>query len=113
MAKKKTQKTDGLGPHEIKQIRSAVRLVWQRCFARNLVIKRCETSDGFSKCEVPGCGKIVAKVKVDHVDKVGDVDEGFITRMFVPSKKLMGMCKKCHDKKTAQEKKDAKNESWF
>lgn len=111
MAKKKHPKTDGLGPREIAQIRSAVRLVWQRCHARALVVKRCLLPNGFSKCE--SCAGVVAKIKVDHIDKVGDVDEGFIARMFVSSKKLQGWCDKCHNEKTKQERKAAKLESWF
>lgn len=115
MAKKKHAKTDGLGPREIEQIRNAVRLVWQRCFARSLVIKRCLNKEtGFSNCEA--CNAVVAKVKVDHIKNVGKVDEGFITRMFVPSSKLQGWCDKCHNKKTAQERKDAAVEAageWF
>jgi len=112
MAKKKHARLDGLGPREIEDIRKAVRLVWSRCHARNLVKKRCLQPDGFSKCEQ--CAAIVAKVAVDHIEKVGAVDEGFILRLFVPSSKLQGLCDKCHNKKTAQEKKDAElSADWF
>jgi hypothetical protein len=115
MAKKKSPKTDGLGPREIQQIRNAVRQVWQRCHARALVVKRCLLPNGFSKCEK--CGAVVAKIKVDHIVRVGAVDDGFIARMFVPSTKLQGWCDKCHNKKTAQERKEQKqaelSADWF
>lgn len=103
MAKRqKLVKTDGLGPYEIKRIRSAVRLVWQRSHARALVVKRCTDKDGFQRCEK--CKKRTPSLKVDHIQNVGDVDNGFITRMFVPSSKLQGLCKYCHNEKTKFER---------
>lgn len=106
MAKKKIPPTDGLGPREIKNIRSAVRLVWQRSHARKLVVKRCTGKDGFPRCE--RCKKKTPALKIDHIKNVGDVDHGFIMRMFIPSSQLQGLCKKCHDEKTRAEKKAAK-----
>lgn len=106
MAKKKLPKTDGLGPIEIKKIRQALRQVWHRSYSRALVVKRCLVEGGFSKCEQ--CKEIVPAVKIDHIEKVGDVDEGFIKRLFVPSAKMQGLCKTCHDEKTKQERKDAR-----
>lgn len=47
---------------------------------------------------------------VDHINRVGDVDAGFIERMFVPSNKLQGLCHKCHGLKTKQERKLAKTQ---
>lgn len=108
---RKAPKTDGLGPREIAQIRSAIRQVWQRCHARKLVIQRCTHADGFHRCESPACeakGKRVPKVYVDHIERVGDLDGGFIARLFVPSAGLQGLCKKCHAKKTAEERKVTK-----
>lgn len=102
MAKIKTTKTDGLGPHEVKRIRSAVRQVWHRCYARKLCVDRCTRADGFTYCE--DCGNITPKLKVDHIQNVGDVDAGFIQRMFVPSSKLRGLCPKCHNEKTKAER---------
>jgi hypothetical protein len=102
-AKKISEKIDGLGPDDIKKIRSALRQVWNWSHPRKLVIKRCLRPDGFSNCE--GCKKIVAKIYVDHIKNVGDVDEGFIKRLWTPSKNLQGLCKPCHDKKTAAERK--------
>lgn len=104
--KKKLEPTDGLGPKEIKNIRTAVRLVWQRSYARKLVVQRCTGFDGFTFCEE--CDERTPKLKVDHIEKVGDVDEGFITRMFVPSSKLKGLCDDCHKEKTKEERKAAK-----
>src|SRR4051812_25529194 len=106
MAKrKKIEKTDGLGPHEKKKIRSAVRQVWHRSHARKLVVLRCTKKDGYNYCEV--CKKRCPKLKIDHIKKVGDVDEGFIIRMFVPSKFLQGLCDKCHNLKTKEERRIA------
>lgn len=103
MAKrKKVVKTDGLGPCEIRKIRSAIRLVWQRSYARRLVVERCTSFDGFQYCEK--CDIQTPGVKVDHLVNCGDVDGGFIARMFVPSTKLQGLCKKCHNEKTKWER---------
>lgn len=108
MAKKKIIKTDGLGPQEIKKIRAAVRQVWHRSHARKLCVERSIGADGFHRCENPKCKKKVPKVHIDHIENVGDVDHGFIKRMFVPSNRLRALCKKCHDAKTKEERKRAK-----
>ena len=102
MAKKKNKPTDGLGAYEIAKIRSAVRLVWQRSHARKLAKKRCTNEEGFEVCEK--CGAITPGVKIDHIEKVGDVDEGFLERMFVPSEKLQGLCHVCNKIKTKEER---------
>lgn len=102
MAKKKLEHTDGLGPLEIKKIRSAMRLVWHRSHARKLVVKRCKKDDGFSYCEA--CGQMTPELKIDHVVQVGDVDGGFLGRLFCPSAELQGLCKECHRKKTREER---------
>ena len=111
MAKKKTEPTDGLGPHELKRIHSAVRQAWQWSRAWHLAKKRATGSDGFPRCEGPTCphkGKPVSKVFVDHIDSVGEVGgPKYIQRMFVPSAKLQCLCKKCHDAKTKEERKAA------
>jgi len=100
--KKKLQPTDGLGPKEIEQIRKAVRQVWHWSYAKKLVIKRCTGADGFPFCE--NCFERVPKTYVDHIVKVGGVDEGFLKRMFTPSKNLQGLCKRCHNLKTNKER---------
>lgn len=103
MAKsRKLVKTDGLGPLEIKKIRSAVRLVWQRSYARQCVVNRCTDKEGYTVCEK--CKMRTPKLKVDHIVNVGDLDDGFIPRMFVPSKMLQGMCHECHTLKTKAER---------
>lgn len=101
--KKKISKCDGLGPYEKTKIRNAVRQVWHRSHARKLVVIRCTGKDGFAWCEQ--CKKRTPALKIDHIVNVGAVDAGFIRRMFVPSKKLQGLCKKCHDLKTKLERK--------
>jgi 5-methylcytosine-specific restriction endonuclease McrA len=103
MAKKVFEKVDGLGPKDIKNLRSAIRLVWQRSHVRKLVVNRCTGKDGFAHCEL--CKKKTPALKIDHINKVGDLlDPGYISRMFTPSKNLQGLCKKCHDAKTKEER---------
>lgn len=105
--KKKSPKTDGLGPLEISKIRSALRLVWQRSFARSLVVKRCTGKDGYTYCEK--CRERCPKLKVDHIERCGDVLEpGYVLRLMVPSQKLQGLCKECHDLKTKLENSQQK-----
>ncbi len=100
--KEKPQKVDGLGPEEIKRVRSAIRQVWSWSHAKRLVVQRCTDKDGYPRCEK--CKKRCPKIFVDHIEKVGDVDEGFLKRLFVPSTKMQGLCKKCHDAKTKWER---------
>ena len=104
MAKrKKIEKTDGLGPHEIKKLREAIQVVWHRCHARALVVKRCTGKDGFTYCEK--CKARTPKLKIDHIKARGlPTDGDYIARVFCPSKELMGMCKWCHDLKTKMER---------
>lgn len=110
MAKKKTkkmvQKVDGLGPYEIKKIRAAIRQVWHRSRARKLCVDRSRGRGDFHYCE--RCEKRAPKIFVDHIEKVGDVDGGFIERLFCPSSGLQALCKKCHDAKTKEERRLAK-----
>ena len=98
MAKKKAPPIDGMSPALRAKIRSAIRQVWSRSHARKLVITRCTTIDGFLVCEE--CCKLSPKLQVDHIIAVGDIFDGGIERMFVPSKDLQGLCKACHSIKT-------------
>lgn len=100
-------KCDGLGAHEIKKIRSAIRLVWHRSHARRLVVIRCTGKDGFFRCEL--CAKKTPQIKIDHIRRVGDVDDGFIARLFCPSNELQGLCVSCHNEKTKAERKALKS----
>ncbi len=102
--KQKLVGSDGLGPKEIKQIRTALRKVWSWSTARRLVVKRCQDKKDpeYSKCEK--CKKRCPKIYVDHIVACGDVDSGYIERLFIPSKYLQGMCKKCHGLKTKMER---------
>lgn len=106
MAKNKLQKTDGLGPLEIKKIRSALRLVWHRSHARQLVVKRCTGDGGFLYCE--RCLDRTPSLKVDHIVQVGAVDAGHLLRLFCPSQELQGLCGPCHNAKTKAERKAAR-----
>lgn len=98
MAKKKPLPIDGMSPLLRAKIRSAIRQVWSRSYARRLVVARSMTDDGYPKCEK--CGHRVPKISVDHIIPVGDILDGGIERMFVPSKDLQALCKPCHSTKT-------------
>lgn len=97
-AKKGAEKVDGLGPKDKAKIRTALRRVWAWSHPRKLALSRVVGEDGFSKCEQ--CKRVAPKVHVDHIEPVGEVDEGFINRLFVPSDKLQILCPKCHRFKT-------------
>ena len=103
---KKNPPTDGLGKREIAKIRSALRLVWSRCEARRLVVKRCTGSEGFFECE--DCDERTPRICIDHVIPCGDVDGGYIARLFVSSSGLQALCPSCHKDKTNAEKKERK-----
>ena len=107
-AKKRKEKktdTDGLGPKELRRIRTALRQVWSWSLAHRLVRKRCQIlGTDFARCEK--CKQRAAKVYVDHINRLGAVDKGFIERLFVPSAKLQGLCRACHGAKTRLERMD-------
>lgn len=111
--KKAAKKFDGLGPHLKQKIRSAIREVWQRSSeSRKIVVNRTALPNGYSRCEHPACkGKRYPKNYIDHIENVGDLDGGFIERMFVPSHGLQGLCKAHHDAKTAAERKASKKKT--
>jgi hypothetical protein len=111
--KRAAKRFDGLGPHLKTKLRSAIREVWQRSSeSRKIVVARCALPNGYSRCEHPACkGKKHPTVYSDHIVNCGDLDEGYIGRMFVPSKGLQGLCKKHHDEKTALEKKASKKKT--
>lgn len=109
LVKTDTEKIDGLSAKDVEKIRRAIRQVWSWSWPRRLVVKRCLLPNGFSRCEQ--CKIKCAKIYVDHIERVGDVDGGFIARLFVSSSKLQGLCNDCHKLKTKQERQDAKRES--
>lgn len=102
---KKAEKVDGLSAKDVENIRKAIRKVWMWSTPWRLCKARAVGKDGFSRCEQ--CKKKVPKVFVDHINAVGDVDGGFIERLFCPSSGLQALCKKCHDAKTRLERKHA------
>lgn len=101
--KKTKEKVDGLSRNDIAKIRIAIRKVWQWSHPRRLAIKRATLDNDYFACE--GCGEIVPKIYVDHIVQVGDVDAGFIGRLFCSSSGLQAICKKCHAVKTKEERK--------
>lgn len=102
--RKKLEKFDGLGPLEKKKIRIALRLVWHRSHPRKVAVQRASLPNDFFRCENPTCRKKVPKICVDHIKPCGEVDSGFIKRLFVPSKGLQCLCKNCHKIKTRQDR---------
>lgn len=104
--KKELPRDGGLSKKQIQQLRSAIREIWMWSYARKLVIKRCETKDGFSRCE--GCKRKVAKVFVDHIEACGDVEDGgYLERTFRASRFLQGLCSECHKLKTKKEREES------
>lgn len=112
MPKKKAKKApveriDGLSPTDRKKLHAACRKVWAWSYPKKLCLQRAIGKDGFSRCE--GCKRKVPKVFADHIEPVGEVGSpGYLERLFCPSSNLQALCKKCHDKKTREEKKAAK-----
>jgi 5-methylcytosine-specific restriction endonuclease McrA len=100
--KKQQKAVDGLSAKDIAKIRSAVRQVWHRSHVRKLCVKRATGADGFFRCEK--CKKKTPKLCIDHITPVGELDGGFIKRLFCPSKDLQALCVSCHNKKTKQER---------
>lgn len=109
--KKRVEKIDGLGPYEKKKIRQALRMVWHRSHARKLCVNRAIGADGFPVCEK--CGRKNPGNKIDHIDAVGEVDKGFIERLFVPSKFLQALCNECHKLKTKLERQKLAKQKKF
>jgi 5-methylcytosine-specific restriction endonuclease McrA len=99
----KQSKIDGYSLDDSAKIRIACRKVWMWSYPRKLVKQRCIKEDGLFHCEQ--CGNVTRELKIDHINKVGDVDAGFLNRLFCPSNQLQGLCKKCHDAKTKEERK--------
>lgn len=109
MAGKKEKKIDGLNPSDIKKLRAAIRQVWSWSTPKRLCIARATGKDGFARCE--GCRRKVPKVFADHIRVMGDVlAPDYLVRMFTPSKNLQALCSKCHNAKTAIERKDRERE---
>lgn len=101
--KEKAKPIDGLSPKDVARIRTALRKVWSWSYPRRLVVLRCTGLDGFAYCEK--CKKRAPKIFVDHIQNVGELDGGFIARLFVPSNRMQGLCKKCHAPKTQKERR--------
>jgi 5-methylcytosine-specific restriction endonuclease McrA len=107
MAKKKQEeKIDGLSPKDVEKIRTAIRKVWSWSTPRRLCVQRASLGDDYYQCE--GCQQKVPKIYVDHKIAVGNLDGGFIERLFTPSANLQALCKKCHAEKTKEERKALK-----
>lgn len=106
MAKRKKERIDGrITPDDVTAIRNAIRQIWQwTSVARKTCLKRALLPNGFSKCEL--CGEIVPKVYADHRKVMGSIlAPDYIVRMWCGSDQLDALCKKCHDRKTREERK--------
>jgi 5-methylcytosine-specific restriction endonuclease McrA len=84
-------------------LRKANRKIWQWSAPRKACIKRATGADGFYRCEQ--CKEVVPKIFVDHIVAVGNMDEGFLRRLFCPPSGLRALCKRCHQSKTNEERK--------
>lgn len=105
--KEKAKPIDGLGSVELKKLRDALRLVWQRSKQWKMVKDRCKDAEGYSVCEQ--CNNRTPSIKVDHTAPIGDMLEpGFIERLMVPSSGLKGLCDECHKPKTKADNKKTK-----
>lgn len=104
VGKKVKEKIDGLSAQDVAKIRSAIRKVWSWSWPKKLCTNRAVGKDGFSRCEL--CKKKTPKVFIDHITPVGEVDGGFISRLFCPSSGLQALCKKCHQTKTNAENRE-------
>ena len=106
--KVKIELLDGWGnPKEIEQVRKAIRQVWSRgSNSRKIAKKRCMNDDGFYVCEK--CNKMTPKIEIHHLHTVGDLNDGYLARLFCPSSQLWSLCPSCHGKLTRAERK--KNE---
>lgn len=98
--KKKIERFDGLNPVDIERIVKALRKVWSWSYSRKLVILRCTDKNGFGVCEK--CRSRCPRVFVDHIKAVGTFNHGgdYITKLFVPSNQMQGLCGPCHKIKT-------------
>lgn len=103
--KSKLEKFDGFNDYDKKRVRTALRQVWSWSHSRRLCVKRATDKKGFGRCEK--CKNKVPKVFPDHIQRVGDIDGDVLKRLFVPSKFLQALCKKCHDAKTREERRAA------
>jgi len=101
--KVKPEKIDGLSPEDIAKIRTAIRKVWMWSYPRKLVKQRCINERKLFQCEQ--CHNETRVLHVHHLEQVGDVDAGFIERLYCSSDKLKGLCEKCHGKETRKERK--------
>lgn len=109
-------------------VRGALRNASNRWPVKGEVLKEARISRGIYKCQgykkrwhkAPSSIKIKNKttrnIYVDHVDPVVDPRTGFtswdefIDRLFCEKDNLQVLCKDCHDRKTADERK-VRNES--
>lgn len=98
------------------KLRSAIRLIWSRSKERKAILNETIRTkigkDQFYTC--PICGQswpFPAMFDVDHEPPLGTFDdwhnvEDYINRMFFGPQRAI--CKLCHKKKTAQQRKKAK-----
>jgi hypothetical protein len=98
---RESARRDCLNEDDKRNIIKALRKIWHWSHSRRLVLRRCELENDYFRCE--GCRKRAPKLGVDHIQAVGTFDGGYIERLFVPSDKLQGLCKKCHKKKTKKD----------
>lgn len=97
----------------MQKFRSAIRLIWSRSAERKVAIKAATVDSGGIKCfTCPICERHwpIQMADVDHEPPIGQlnsIDEltDFTKRMFYGPQRAI--CKLCHKKKTAAQRKRA------
>lgn len=94
----------------INYIKASLRRTWGRSKQRQAALKSAKVSYGKYKCCC--CLGIFQRkhIEVDHIIPVGRFKDfnTFIERLFCPSNGLAILCRGCHKKKTAIDKKNMK-----
>lgn len=97
------------------KLRSAIRLIWSRSTERRAILKAAEIKGpyGIKDFHCPICGRDwpIQMAEVDHEPPIGTLESWrdtvkFIEKMFFGPQRAI--CKICHKKKTAQQRKKVK-----
>ena len=93
------------------KLRSAIRLIWSRSKERREIIKEVVTQEGLFICPICQKEMYIQMAEVDHEPPIGTLESWkdtskFIEKMFFGPQRAI--CKLCHKKKTAAQRKKAK-----
>jgi 5-methylcytosine-specific restriction endonuclease McrA len=91
-------------------VKSGLRRMWGRSKQRSSALRAAKISYG--KYECADCGEIFKRkeIEVDHKIPVGRFEgfDKYIERLFCDSRYLQILCKSCHKKKTAKDRRSFK-----